>query len=198
MCVYMCFFVLICIHACVSLYLVCVYMYVCPCLHIFVHVFMSIACVHAYVFVYLCVCLGWGGQTESISFVDFPAFFQAITEQWKNKMLLWTGKTRAAQSAVTHRPHQLSTAYLPCDTEPLVCFLMGRVQAVLAGWRTHVLHRHHVRSYVLSGAIAVPLLCVKLFSDWCYGLLGKRPMAGPVTQGPVAGEVIRPWWGSQC
>ena len=43
---------------------------------------------------------------------------------------------------------------------------------------------------MLSRAIAVPLLCVKLFSDWFYGLLGKRHMAGLVTQCPVTGEII--------
>lgn len=90
MCVYVYFFVLICIHACVSLYLVCAYMYVCPCLHILVRVLMSIACMHAYGFVYLCVCLGRGGQTESTSLlISLPSFRLLQSSERTNASLNW-------------------------------------------------------------------------------------------------------------
>lgn len=150
-----------CIHVCVPMLT-----YTCPC------VFMSIVCVHAYVFVYLCVCLGQGGQTESISFVDFPAFFQAITEPWKNKMLLWTGEISASQSAVTHRPHQLSIAYLPWDAEPLVCFLMGPCTSSSSG---------------LQNPCATPSPCQEL-----HAFCGDR--GTPVMCKAVFWLVLRPAW----
>lgn len=151
------------LYAFMHVYLCILYVHTCMCAHAYIYLSVCLclllACMH--MDLYICVCVLGEEDKQRAPPCWFPCLHSGYYKAVKGQMLLWTGETSASQSAVTHWLHQLSIAYLPWDAKPLVCFLMGQCTSSFSG-----LHHHHVRSYVLTRAIAVPLLCVKLFSNW--------------------------------
>lgn len=165
-----CVYVFLCTYmhsCCVSLYLVSTYKYVCPCLHIFVRVFMSM-CLHACICICIFVCVLDEEDKQRAS----PLLISLLSQSHERQMLLRIGETSASQSAVTHRPHRLSIAYLPCEAEPLVCFLTGQCASSSSG---------------LQNPCATPSACQELRAYW-----GNRGTT--VTCKAVFWLVSRPAW----